>query len=40
MSIVIDDGTSATCDQPSDSKTLHFLPFMKANRDEVFTLDD
>ena len=40
LSIVIDDGTSATNDQPSEQKTLHFLPFMKANRDEVFSNED
>ena len=40
LSIVIDDGTSATNDQPSDQRTLHFLPFMKANRDEVFAAED
>lgn len=40
LSIVIDDGTSATNDQPSDQKTLHFLPYTKANRDEVFSIED
>ena len=40
LSIVIDDGTSTTNDQPSEQKTLHFLPFMKANRDEVFSNED
>lgn len=37
LSIVIDDGSSQGT---TDKKTLHFLPFQKANRDEQFLPDD
>ena len=37
LSIVIDDGSNQG---NTDKKTLHFLPFQKANRDEQFLPDD
>ena len=37
LSIVIDDGSTQG---NTDKKTLHFLPFQKANRDEQFQPDD
>lgn len=36
MSIVITDPSNGD----ADSRTLHFLPFSKANRDEQFSKDD
>lgn len=45
LSIVISEGANAESSasgrkNSSESRTLHFLPFQKANRDEVFTVDD
>ena len=41
LSIVIEDGTSTESSQiTQDQRVLHFLPFSKANRDEVFSADD
>ena len=43
LSIVIDDGSNADAGGQTlntDQRSLHFLPFQKANRDEIFSTED
>lgn len=39
LSIVIDDGSSSQSKHGRDQRTIHFLPYTKANRDEVFSVE-
>ena len=43
LSIVIDDGSNSDAGGQTlntDQRSLHFLPFQKANRDEIFSTED